>query len=55
MDKFLCAVAYIIVFAALISVAIPVIGAIFGILLVFVGSCYDDLTGSHDFFMWWFS
>ena len=39
----------------LIAIAIPIIGTILGILLVFFGSCYVDFTGSHDFFMWWFS
>lgn len=55
MDKFLYSLLYIIVLVVLIAIAIPIIGTILGILFVFFGSCYDDFTGSHDFFMWWFS
>lgn len=55
MDKFLYSLLYVIVLVVLIAIAIPIVGAILGILFVFFGSCYDDFTGSHDFFMWWFS
>lgn len=55
MDKFLYFLLYIIILVVLIAIAIPIIGTILGILLVFFGSCYDDFTGSHDFFMCWFS
>lgn len=53
MDKF-SLFPLVIVLVVLIAIAIPIIGTILGILLVFFGSGYDDFAGSHDFFMWWF-
>ena len=46
---------YVIVFIMLLLMACPIAYAIFQILLVFFGSCYDDFTGSNDYLMWSFS
>lgn len=46
---------YIIVFIILLCVACPVVYAMAQILIALFGSCYDDFTGSNDYFMWSFS
>lgn len=46
---------YILVFIFLLMIACPIVYAILQIILVLFGDTYDSLTGSDDFFMWWFS
>lgn len=46
---------YIIVWMILIVMLFPITYAVFQLLILFFGSCYDDLTGTNDFFMWTFS